>query len=187
MKALWTSFIMILYKSCTKNDCDTSCTFHGPTMTHQTDRIFNTQKQHHSQIRHLVWLQLFSISIPHWCISKTELTKRYVKFLLCKWKNCNTWSCVAACSLIQASCSEELPLVELPSWTKKDPTDLSEWFERSKSHRLKAPKKGCNACSRVAAFVDTSCTFAQAERSTRPDNDISNWQDLTRKSNTTAK
>ena len=47
---------MILYKSCTKDACsrvaalvgvgpiDTSCTFHGPTMTHQTDRIFNTLK-----------------------------------------------------------------------------------------------------------------------------------------------
>ena len=95
----------------------------------------DTQKQHHSQIRVLVWLLQFCSSIPHWCISKTVSTKRYVNFLLCKWKNCNTWSCVSACCLIQASCSEELPIVELPSWTKKDPTDLSEWSERFKSHR----------------------------------------------------
>ena len=39
-------------------------------------------------------------------------------------------------------------------------------------------KKGYNACSRVAAPlvgvrpIDTSCTFAQAERSTRPDDGI---------------
>ena len=158
MKALWTSFIMILYKSCTKNafsrvaalvgvgPIDTSCTFHGPTMTYQTDRIFNTQKQHHSQIRHLVWLQLDSISIPHWCINKTASTKRCAT-ILCKWKNCNTSLLVSACCLIQASCSEDLPELGLPSWTKKDPTDLSEWFERFKSHR-----RGCaGTCQKTGA------------------------------------
>ena len=145
----------------------------------------DTQKQHHSQIRHLVWLLLFFISIPHWCISKTASTKRYVT-ILCKWKNCNTWLCLSmlfnTSKLLRGAASSRIPILD-----KERSNRFVRMIWKIQVSPLKSTQKGCNACSRVAAFLDTSCTFSQAERSTRPDNDISNWQDLTRKSNTTAK
>ena len=105
----------------------TSCTFHGPTMTYQTDRIWHAKAtpQLNKSPPHLkwrkegvrFWLLLFFISTPHWCISKTASTKRHVT-MLCKWKNCNTWLWEACC-LIQASCSEEPRVLGLPSWQRK--------------------------------------------------------------------
>ena len=74
----------------------------------------DTQKQQHSQIRHLIWL-LFFISIPHWCISKTASTKRYVT-ILCKWKNCNTWLCLSmlfnTSKLLRGAASSRIPILD---------------------------------------------------------------------------
>ena len=163
MKALWTSFIMILYKSCTKNACsrvaalvgvgpiDTSCTFHGPTMTYQTDRIWHAKATPQPNKTPCLTppFFLFHSSLMH---QQNSVNQKIRDYALQMEKLQHVIACLSM--LFEASCTatascSELPVLGLPSWTKKDPTDLSEWFERSKSHRLKAPKKGCNACSRV--------------------------------------
>ena len=164
---------------------DTFCTLsklnaqQGPIMTYQTDRIWHAKATPQPNKTLCLTLGFFH-SISHWCISKTASTKRYVT-VICKWKTA-TRDYVSACfntsKLLQEAASSRISILD-----KERSNRFVRMIWKIQVSPLKSTQKEMQclqSCCRISWHI---LHFAQAERSTRSDNDISNWQDLTRKSN----
>ena len=122
---------------------DTSCTFaqaerstrpdDGIYQTYQTDRIWHAKAT--PQLNESPRLTRSSLhvrsSLMHQQNSVNQNTREYA-LQMEKLQHVTIRSMLFnASKLLRAAANSRVPIL-----TKKDPTDLSEWFERSKSHRM---------------------------------------------------